>query len=117
MMRMEHVTAHGGQGAVAGSIHVMPEIHAIVRPAWGVIRVWQGHAPHEDFTFAEARDLCAAADKALRGPFSDGGAFLAVEADVPALRIKRGWLVGFLAAMRKALRTLDAAHEMAGAAH
>jgi hypothetical protein len=124
MMHNQIYRAHGGQGGLAES---MPPatIHAVVRPAWGAIRVWQGHGASEDFTFAEARKLCVAADTALTGPFSDGRAFLFLgeECDPASdlrikhgLRVKRGWLVAFLAAMRKALRTLDAATDMAGAA-
>jgi hypothetical protein len=122
-MRLERLH-HGGQGSIFPVV-LPPAIHAVVRPAWGVIRVWQGHGASEDFTIAEARKLCVAADTALTGPFSDGRAFLFLgeECDPASdlrikhgLRVKRGWLIAFLAAMRKALRTLDAATEMAGAA-
>lgn len=101
------------------------QIHAHLRPADGVIRVWVGVAGRaEDFTLAEARALCARAHLALLeptgtdagfatldlddGPLPEITTFAAQERAVSILMVRREWLVEFRAALRGALLAHDA---------
>lgn len=102
-------TAHGGMAAVTASAPV--SVGAILRPTYGIIRVWTHNwrAP-EDFTIAEARGLCARIDAAMGLPslgdpdcgvwIDDGGAKLALVAP-------RQWFISFLAAVRREIRKAD----------
>lgn len=111
------VRAHGGQGATAGQIVEIERIEAILRGTDRTIRVWQGVAgKREEFTIEEARMLCVEIDQALAGPFSNGHALLTLDRgtlDASQLWVKRQWLIGFAGAVRRALRTYDAATAMA----
>ncbi len=110
-----------------------PKIHAVLRGCDRTIRVWRGVAgKREEFTIDEARELCRRGDAALMeadrasGPSTplgmngDARGFVELLFDmndersrVVGLPVARAWLVAFLAAVRGALRTFDAAERMA----
>lgn len=101
----------------------MSDVHAVLRGREGVIRVWQGDGTGETVTLAEAALLCRAGDAALGDDWGDRDGLCAI--DLPGgedpcrcdaiLVVRRGWLVGLLAALRRALRARAAAAR-AGAA-
>lgn len=115
------VRAHGGQGAVAGHIGTMPPIEAVFRGISRTIKVWQGHGEPEEFSLREAEALCVAGDAALMdrdgecqlrgyaalyaGPNDDG--------EIRPLIVPRIWLIAFLAALRRGLRTAETAQALA----
>lgn len=113
MSALGQIRAHGGQGAVAGRIAAAPQVTAILRGTTSTIRVWNGCAgKREEFTVDEARMLCIAGDGALL--VREHGDKAAIAFDCGAvLFVGSGWLVAFLAAVGKALRTHDAAVKMA----
>lgn len=109
---LSRAPAHGGMGAVAGAIAAGPQINAQLHRSLGVVRVWQGVAGRrEEFTVDEARLLCAKADTALtsRSDGDEAGLWLDRGGAVAPLIVGRLWLIHFVAAVRRALRTLDAA--------
>lgn len=111
------VRAHGGQGAVAGEIAAAPQLNAVFRGTTRVIRVWDGHGDAEEFTVAEARLLCARGDQALLDGWTEcgratTGMWVGPEDAGELLFCGRQWLVAFLAAMRRALRTADTAESL-----
>lgn len=127
-MLMDQVRAHGGQGASAGQIESWSQVHAILRGTTRTVRVWNGVAgKREEFTVEEATAMCVAGDRALmaadRGSgYARGFTSLWIpvgdeRARVLELSVSRRWLVAFLAAVRGALRTFDAANAMAKATH
>lgn len=108
------VRAHGGQGATAGEIASPPQINAVFRGTSRLIRVWDGHGDAEEFTVDEARQLCARGDQALllASPWRRATADLMVDTEhgtLLCLTLPRQWLIAFLAAVRRALRTADTA--------
>lgn len=113
--------AHGGQGAVAGEIFEMPRIEAVFRGISRTVRVWQGHGEPEEFSVREAVALCVAGDEALMDrdgqcQLPDKAALYAGPDDDGVIRpiiVSRLWLIGFLAAVRGALRTHDTAMALA----
>ncbi|WP_411340337.1 hypothetical protein V6U71_21605 [Sphingopyxis sp. J-6] len=109
------IRAHGGQGAVAGQIAAPPKIEAVLRGTTQTIRVWQGFSTAEEFTVDEARALCAAGDAALMEDYAPAKALLELD-DVDGrglITLRRDWLVAFLAAVRRALRTVDTVQALA----
>ncbi len=120
MSALAQVRAHGGQGATAGHIAAAPQVHAILRGTTRTIRVWNGCAgKREEFTIGEARALCVEGDRALLEDYvARAKAMLVIDDEEgrALLTVRRDWLIAFLAALRKALRTNDAACEMAMAA-
>lgn len=108
------VRAHGGQGATAGEIAVVPQISAVFRGSTRLIRVWDGHGDAEEFTVSEARALCARGDQALLDGWTEfgraqTGMWVGPDGAGELLVCGRQWLVAFLAAVRRALRTADTA--------
>ena len=116
MLHAGGIRTHGGQGATAGQIVEIERIEAILRGTDRTVRVWQGVAgKREEFTIDEARALCVEIDHALAGSFSDGCALLTLDrgtTDEARMWVKRQWLIGFAGAVRRALRTHDAATAM-----
>lgn len=111
------VRAHGGQGGIAGQIVSLPQLQAVFRGTTRTIRVWQGHDAAEEFTVDEARRLCARGDQALMlaSPSRRSDADFMIDTDASTLRcltVPRQWLIAFLAAMRRALRTADTAQTL-----
>ena len=113
------VRAHGGQGADADAIATPPRIEAVFRGISQRIRVWQGHGEPEEFSVREAQALCIAGDEALMDDqcqLRGRAALYAGPGDDGVIRpiiVSRLWLIGFLAALRRALRTHDTAMSMA----
>lgn len=109
------VRAHGGQNGVAGRVVQLERIEAVLRGTTRTIRVWQGFGDAEEFTIDEARELCAKADTALtsRSVGDEAGLWLDRGGALAPLIVSRRWLIAFLAAVRRALRTVDAADAMA----
>lgn len=105
--------SHGGQG---GAFPPLPQVRAQLHRSLGEVRVWQGiGGAREVFTIAEARALCTKADTALTR-MSEGrsdrrvtGLWLDDGGAPRPLTVSRDWLIAFVAAVRGALRTLDAA--------
>jgi hypothetical protein len=113
-MLMGRVRAHGGQGAVAGEIAAAPQINAVFRGTTRLIRVWQGFGDAEEFTVDEARALCVRGDQALLDGWTEfgrlqTGLWVGDEGAGELLVCDRQWLIAFLAAVRRALRTADTA--------
>lgn len=111
------VRAHGGQNGVAGRVVQIERIEAVLRGTTRTIRVWQGFGDAEEFTIDEARLLCARGDQSLMYESDAGSEFAAFMIDSPCgtlqmLTVPRRWLIAFLAAMRRALRTVDAVGAM-----
>lgn len=108
--------AHGGQGGSTARAYDGPAVQAILRGTTGDIRVWSGIAgKREEFTIAEARELCTKIDVALtnRSDGAEAGLWLDDGGAMRPLIVARGWLISLLAALRRALRTADAAQAMA----
>lgn len=113
-MLMGQVRAHGGQGALAGEIAPTPQINAVFRGTTRRIRVWEGHGEAEEFTVGEARLLCVRGDQALLDGWTEfgrlqTGLWVGGEDAGQLLVCNRQWLIAFLAAVRRALRTADTA--------
>lgn len=108
------VRAHGGQGGAAGQVVQLQGVEAVLRGTTRTIRVWQGFGAAEEFTIPEARELCAKADTALtsRSAGDEAGLWLDRGGALAPLIVSRRWLVAFLAAVRRALRTADAVGAM-----
>lgn len=109
-MLQTDVRAHGGQGAVAGEISAAPQLNAVFRGTTRLIRVWDGHGEAEEFTVDEARQLCARGDQALLDGWTEcgranTGMWIGAAGAGELMICDRQWLVAFLAAMRRALRT------------
>lgn len=112
------VRAHGGQGATAGQVATAPRIDAVFRGTSRMIRVWDGHGDAEEFTVDEARQLCARGDQALLDGWTEfgrtqTGLWVGSEGAGELLVCGRQWLIAFLAAVRRALRTADTARMLA----
>lgn len=109
---------HGG-----GGFTFVPRnlgVGAILRPMWGVIRVWTGGGEAQEFTIAEARGVCARIDRALaiRSPSANEiGVWIADDANgggrMRPLVAPRAWFVSFVVAVRRELRKHDAVAQAA----
>ncbi|MBN8843276.1 MAG: hypothetical protein J0H88_08505 [Sphingomonadales bacterium] len=113
-LTIPHARPHGGTGVSVVSPALC--VGAILRPTWGVIRVWRlgCSVAAQEFTIAEARLVCERVDRALaiRSPSAteigvwidddDGGGRMR------PLVAPRAWFVSFLAAVRRELRKHDA---------
>lgn len=111
------IRAHGGQAAIAGDIVTLPQLNAVFRGMTRAIRVWDGHGDAEEFTVEEARQLCARGDQALMlaHPGRRADADFMIDANdetLQCLTVPRQWLIAFLGAMRRALRTADTAQTL-----
>lgn len=118
MLHVGGIRAHGGQGADAGEIPSIPQLNAVFRGTSRMIRVWDGHGDAEELTVNEARELCARGDQALMlaNPNRRTDVDFMIDSEAGTLQcltLPRQWLIAFLAAMRRALRTADTAHALA----
>ena len=115
MGAVRHLAAHGGM--YAATMPVATSVGAVLRPTYGVIRVWTHNwRAAEDFTIAEARGLCARIDTVLALPThgdSDCGVWIDHGGAKIALTAPRLWFIAFLAAVRRELRKHDRAAQAA----
>lgn len=109
--------AHGGQGATAGKIVQLTRIEAQLRGTTQTIRVWQGFGAAEEFTIDEARNAVRYIHHVLarnlgRSPirleFRENG-----QGGMDRLLVDRDWVIGFVGAMRRALKAYDTAQALA----